>query len=208
MAAAPPTCPRRHRVGEGRRRSRRRAQSRPRNHPNPTDSTSPTRIFSQGPACTMPPGRARAAPVTAAAKPWLSLVGMPNRQAAVDHRATAHSPAHRAERAAWVSAPNPAMENSVSATAVLTAVTHISPSRLHRAARQTARRKESAPVHTAVAMALGASVQPLTAATASTSKQVRIVTGSEQIAVSIKTPPAHLTGPGAWICVTGTGRWR
>ena len=189
MAAAPPTCPRRHRAGEGRSRVRARRNSRPASQPRHTDRARPSRILAQGPGCTVPPGRARAAPVTAAARPWLSLVGMPKRQAAVDHSTTAHSPAHRAERAAGTSAPKPAMENRVSATTGEKATAQPNPSRLHRAASPTARRKGMAPVHTAVAMALGASVQPLTATTASTSRQVRAVTGWDRIAVSITFTP-------------------
>ena len=65
----------------------------------------------------------------------------------------------------------------VSATDVFTAVTHSTPRRLHRAASPTAGRKGRAPVTTAAAMALGASVQPLTSRTARVSSTVRVRAG-------------------------------
>ena len=54
----------------------------------------------------------------------------------------------------------------VSTTDGYTAVTHSTPRKLHTAARATALRKDRAPVTTAPAMALGASVQPFTTSTA------------------------------------------
>ena len=76
------------------------------------------------------------------------------------------------------------------------AVMQHTPSRLHTAARATARRKESTPVVTTVAMALGASVQPLTKMTANTSKTVSPRTGRarawDKTSVNrIRPPPVH-----------------
>ena len=64
------------------------------------------------------------------------------------------------------------MEYTVSATAAFTEVTHSTPRKLHTAASNTAGRKGRAPVTTAPAMALGASVQPFTSRTARVSKTV------------------------------------
>ena len=66
----------------------------------------------------------------------------------------------------------------VSATEAFTEVTHSTPRKLHTAARATARRKGRAPVTTAPAMALGASVQPLTTSTARVSRAVISRAGS------------------------------
>ena len=80
--------------------------------------------------------------------------------------------AHSAVRAALGPPPNEAMEYTVSATEAFTDVTHSTPRKLHTAASATAGRKGSAPVTTAPAMALGASVQPLTSRTARISRTV------------------------------------
>ena len=90
---------------------------------------------------------------------------MPHHQAAAAQSTTAPMAAHRAREAASGPPPKEAMEYTVSATDGYTDVTHSTPRKLHTAARSTARRKDSAPVTTAPAMALGASVQPFTSST-------------------------------------------
>ena len=64
------------------------------------------------------------------------------------------------------------MEYTVSATVAFTDVTHSTPKKLQTAASRTAERNGRVPVTTAPAMALGASVQPLTSRTAKVSKTV------------------------------------
>ena len=90
---------------------------------------------------------------------------------------TTHRAAHRAGRASAGDEPKSAISYSVSATEAFTAVITRAPSRLHAAASRAARRKDRAPAPTAAAMALGASVQPLTSTTASTRAQVKDSTG-------------------------------
>ena len=118
------------------------------------------------------PSSAVAAPETPATRAWLSLVGMPKSQARQAHSTMETIAAHRAVRAALLPPEKAAMEYTVSATEAFTDVTHSTPRKLHTAARSTALRKGRAPVTTAPAMALGASVQPLTSRTARVSRTV------------------------------------
>src|SRR5699024_5774755 len=161
------------------RRPARRRHTAPASHPSSREPASPSRILPQGPGRRLesPPGRARAAPDSPAARAWLSLVGTPNRHAAAAHTTMAHRAAHRAGRASAGDEPKSAISYSVSATEAFTAVITRAPSRLYAAASRAARRKDRAPAPTAAAMALGASVQPLTSTTASTRAQVRDSTG-------------------------------
>ena len=55
------------------------------------------------------PSRANAAPDSPAARAWLSLVGMPNHQAAVAHATMATSAAHSAVSASAVLPPKSTM---------------------------------------------------------------------------------------------------
>ena len=118
------------------------------------------------------PSNAAAAPETPATRAWLSLVGMPKHQASPAQRTMAVMAAHRAVRAALGPPPKEAMEYTVSATEAFTEVTHSTPRKLHTDAISTAGRKGRAPVTTAPAMALGASVQPFTSRTARVSRTV------------------------------------
>ena len=124
------------------------------------------------------PSRATAAPETPATRAWLSLGGMPKSQASAAHRTMAPIAEHRAVRAALEPPPKAAMEYTVSATVASTEVTHSTPRKLHTAASTTAGRKGRAPVTTAPAMALGASVQPFTSRTAKVSRTVPNRAGS------------------------------
>ena len=113
-----------------------------------------------------------APPDRPASKAWLSLVGRPNR-----HAETAHSTMDsRAAFSAAAAPPGSEKATSspmVSATAGKHRQARAAPAKLQAAASHTPRRKVRAPEPTAVAMALGASVHPLTKITASTSRRAR-----------------------------------
>ena len=103
-----------------------------------------------------------AAPVMPAMREWLWLVGMPKAQATTPHTMMATMAAASATSAAWLSPPKSTMPKIVLATAVLTAVISTRPMKLHTAAMTMAAVGLMARVPTTVAMALGASVAPLT----------------------------------------------
>ena len=123
-----------------------------------------------------PPCRAMAAPVMPAMSEWLWLVGMPSAHAATPQTMMATIAAAKATRAAWLSPPKSTILKMVDATAVDTAVIPKRPTRLQPAAMTMAGVGRIALVPTTVAMALGASVAPLTmvAPTHSTTMRARI----------------------------------
>ena len=154
----------------GRRLSHRPAH-RPPSAPTRRDRNSPATTLAQASALSRAawPPRARAAPASPAIRAWLSLVGRPNRQASTAHTRMDSKAAHRAVSAAS-SPPGKTMRSStVAATAGNSRQAIAAPRKLHPAASHTPCRKVREPEPTAVAMALGASVQPLTKMTASTS---------------------------------------
>ena len=93
---------------------------------------------------------------------WLSLVGMPKAHAATPHTTMATMAALSATRAAWLSPPKSTMPEMVSATAVETATDPARPRKLQATLRAMAPSKVMDLVPTASAMALAASVAPLT----------------------------------------------
>ena len=170
------------------------------------------------PRLDSPPGSAAAAPDSPATRAWLSLVGMPNRQASTAQHTMAVMAAHRAARASKVLRPKSAMEKIVSETAPPAAAAHRLPSRLQAAASQAARRKGRAPDTTAEAMALGASVQPLTRMTARSSRVVASRAGLVSIPArksrkdrGMGPPPNNsygkLYGPRRENSTASAGRW-
>ena len=125
----------------------------------------------------MPPCRAMAAPEIPAIRAWLSLVGMPNHQAAVAQMTMANRAAHRAISACSLLPPKLTIFVMVMATVELTAVMIITPRKLHTAAMMMALLTPIERVPTTVAMALGASVQPLTKITPRVSSTVTASAG-------------------------------
>ena len=90
-----------------------------------------------------------------------------------------NSAAHRAMSAAFVSPPKSTMLLMVEATEALSCVMMKTPRTLKMAAMMTAERTRMHRVVTQVAMALGASVQPLTKMTPSVSNVVTVRAGLE-----------------------------
>ena len=103
-----------------------------------------------------------AAPVIPAIREWLWLVGMPIAHAAAPQTMMAAIAAARAMSAASLSPPKSTMPKMVLATAVLTIVMRTMPIKLQAAAMMIAGPGRIARVPTTVAIALGASVAPLT----------------------------------------------
>ena len=103
-----------------------------------------------------------AAPDRPAIRLWLSLVGMPKMEAPTLYTTMDSRDAHRAMRALDVSAPKSTMLLMVEATELLIWVMTKTPRKLNTALIQMAWRTSRQRVVTQVAMALGASVQPLT----------------------------------------------
>ena len=146
-AAAPRICPRRAEYrrgppdpeGPGRLAAQSPAQQEERARPSSTRPQGPGRRLDH------PPGRARAAPARPARRAWLSLVGMPKRQARAAQRETAARAAQSAAQAKAGSPPKSAAAQTVSATVGRQDAASSDPARLHPAAdtaggRETHRR--------------------------------------------------------------------
>ena len=107
---------------------------------------------------------------------------MPKAQAATPHTMMATMAAARATRAAWLSPPKSTMPKIVPATAVEMAVMPTKPTKLQMAAIAMALPAGMARVPTTVAMALGASVAPLTMVAPTQSRMMMPSTGLATIA--------------------------
>src|SRR5699024_5961681 len=129
-----------------------------------TDSTMPymTLIHSEPLTPCRPPCTAMAAPVNPATSAWLSLVGIPKAQANVAHNTMANRAAQRATMASYEFSPKSTILVMVSATVALSILIRNTPRKLQTAAIKMAARTGMHRVTTQVAIALGASVQPLT----------------------------------------------
>jgi hypothetical protein len=103
-----------------------------------------------------------AAPESPAIKAWLSLVGIPSTEAAVAHTTMATIAAQRPTMLLCASPPKSTMLKIVCATVALSIVMRKTPRKFITAAIAMAARIDIARVDTAVAIALGASVHPLT----------------------------------------------
>ena len=124
------------------------------------------------------PTAAMAAPVRPAIREWLCDVGMPKNHAAAPQTMMATMAAASAARAAWLSPPKSTILKMVLATALVNTDTTSRPRKLHTAAMTMAGRGFIERVDTTVAMALGASVAPLTTMTATLSKVTASIRGS------------------------------
>ena len=124
---------------------------------------------------------AMAAPVRPAIRLWLSLVGMPNQEAVTLYTTMENSAAHSAMRASWVLPPKSTMLEMVEATEELMRVMTSTPRKLNPALSRMAGRTRMQRVLMQVAMALGASVHPLTKMTPSVSATVINKMGLEAI---------------------------
>ena len=113
-----------------------------------------------------------AAPLIPAIRAWLSLVGIPKYQLATDQSTMAKRAAHRAKIALSLSSPKSTKVNKVPATLSLIKVITRTPKKLQKAAMRMAKRTGIALVETQVAIAFGASVQPLTKITPITKRLV------------------------------------
>ena len=118
-----------------------------------------------------------AAPESPAISAWLSLVGIPKNQAATAQMIMATSAAQSATTASCVLVPKSTMFLMVMATVELISVITKTPKKLNTADIKTAARGGMARVATQVAMAFGASVQPLTKMTPSVKRTVANKTG-------------------------------
>lgn len=139
-------------------------QMRAKRKPKKTEPTNPNKILqseTQFNECRLCP-RASAAPARAAIRPWLSLVGRPNHQAATLQRIREANAAQRVRSATAGSSPNAAKEVIVAATPAPRNTDQSPPKRLKTADRMEALRKDSALEATTAVMALGASVHPFT----------------------------------------------
>ena len=189
MAAPPPICAQRKGLTVLRRSVRHSKCSTRRTTPNPTakagsvDNSSPysTLIHSAPLIPESPSCNAIAAPESPAMSAWLSLVGMPKYQAVTAQRIMASNAEHSATEAARESPAKLTMFWIVTATEALISVIHRTPKKLKTADSRTADFGSSARVATQVAMALGASVQPLTKMTPSVKISVTQSKGSPPI---------------------------
>ena len=120
-----------------------------------------------------------AAPDRPAISAWLSLVGIPNHQAATAHMTMANRAAHNATKASWVFPLKSTISYTVVATLALIIVISSTPRKLKTAAMRIAARGDMQRVETQVAMAFGASVQPLTKITPRVSRTVMSSVGLE-----------------------------
>ncbi|VWM23673.1 Uncharacterised protein [Collinsella intestinalis] len=121
-----------------------------------------------------------AAPVSPAMRLWLSLVGMPKTLAPTEYTTIEKSAAHRAMRAICVFEPKSTMLEMVEATLALMCVMMKTPRKLKIALMMMAALGGRQRVVTHVAIAFGASVQPLTKMTPSVSKTVMASIGLEK----------------------------
>ena len=126
---------------------------------------------------------AMAAPERPAIRLWLSLVGMPNSEAPTLYTTIENSAAHSATSASCVFPPKSTMLLMVDATELLIFVITNTPRKLNTALMIMAARTFMQRVVTQVAMALGASVQPLTKITPSVSATVMRRTGLPAISL-------------------------
>ena len=120
-----------------------------------------------------------AAPVRPAIRLWLSLVGMPNTEAATLYTTMENKAAHSAISAASVWPPKSTMLLIVEATELLILVITSTPRKLNTALIMIAVLTFRHRVAMQVAMAFGASVQPFTNITPSVSATVTRRTGFE-----------------------------
>ena len=118
-----------------------------------------------------------AAPERPAIRLWLSLVGIPKRAAPTLYTTMEKSAAHSAISAALVLPPKSTMLLIVAATELLICVITSTPRKLNTALVNIAERTFMQRVVTQVAIALGASVQPLTKMTPSVSRTVIVRMG-------------------------------
>ena len=138
------------------------------------ENTSPNKTFAHSPPLT--PSRllciAIAEPVSPAMRAWLSLVGIPNAHASTAHTTIANIAAHKAMSASRALEPKSTILYIVSATFGDNSVITSTPRKLKTAAMIIAARGFNARVATQLAMALGASVHPLTRMTPSVKSTV------------------------------------
>src|SRR5699024_9359463 len=120
-----------------------------------------------------------AAPDRPAIRLWLSLVGIPNTEAATLYTTMENNAAHRAISASFVSPPKSTMLLMVDATALLIFVITSTPRKLNTALIMIAVRTFRHRVAMHVAIAFSASVQQFTNITPSVSSTVIIRTGFE-----------------------------
>ena len=125
----------------------------------------------------MPPCTAIAAPESPAIRLWLSLVGIPNTEAATLYTTMEKSAAHSATSDSCVSPPKSTMLLMVDATELLMCVITRTPRKLNTALIQIACRTFILRVPIQVAIAFGASVHPLTKITPSVRTTVTSITG-------------------------------
>ena len=111
---------------------------------------------------------------------WLSLVGMPKTLAPTAYTTIEKSAAHSAIRAICVLVPKSTMLEMVEATLALMCVMINTPRKLKMALMMIAVLGGRQRVVTQVAMAFGASVQPLTKMTPSVSRTVMASIGLEK----------------------------
>ena len=124
-----------------------------------------------------PPCTAIAAPDRPAIRLWLSLVGIPNTDAATLYTTMENSAAHKATRAISVSPPKSTILLMVDATELLIWVITSTPRKLNTALIQIAERTFIHRVAIHVAIAFGASVHPFTKITPRVSNTVIVKTG-------------------------------
>ena len=124
-----------------------------------------------------PPETARAAPVRPAMRAWLSEVGMPKSQAPTPHATMPTVAAASAMSAAWESPPKSTIPEMVSATAVEMNDMATRPTKLQMTLIMMAWSTLIERVPTGSAMALAASVAPLTKMVPMTRTMTRIRKG-------------------------------
>ena len=112
---------------------------------------------------------------------WLSLVGMPRKLAPVEYTTMENSAAQRAMSASCAFPPKSTILLIVKATELLMCVMMKTPMKLNMALMRMAGRTPIQRVEMHVAIALGASVQPLTNMTPTVSSVVISSAGSEAI---------------------------
>src|SRR5699024_37626 len=127
----------------------------------------------------MPPWTAMAAPERPAIRLWLSLVGIPNIEAATLYTTIENNAAHKATRAWSVLPPKSTILLMVEATELLMCVMTRTPRKLNTALIQMAWRTFMLRVPIQVAMAFGASVHPFTKMTPRVNATVTSITGFE-----------------------------
>ena len=132
---------------------------------------------------------------------WLSLVGMPKIEAPTLYTTMENSAAHSATRASRVSPPKSTILLMVEATELLILVITNTPRKLNAALIRIAARTFIQRVVTQVAMAFGASVQPLTKITPSVSATVIRRTGLPPIWLRNEENDTSIQAPASQNCV-------